>query len=273
MGAAASTGNSILRLRKALAIRAYNVRDSEETLDEQFKKFALRKPGETRLYITLVDVKRCLEVEPDSLWVDELFKRCTNGNENICNVYNEMDYIYFIDFLESGKIPPNLQQNPTILTSNSTPTSPSRLPLSLYSQSQKVSRSQNFINNNNSINSSSLKLKRIPSSPPRGKENEYPPSPTMYPSVALALNIKFNDSNDTALVKSSGLSLAVNSKDIVKNVGPTKPLWRKREVVRQERTVQYTTVDQEGNSQVLFKNIIIDVFTLILFFFFLLLLL
>ena len=32
--------------------------------------------------------------------------------------------------------------------------------------------------------------------------------------------------------------------------GPTKPLWRKREVVRQERTVQYTTVDADGELQV-----------------------
>jgi hypothetical protein len=29
-----------------------------------------------------------------------------------------------------------------------------------------------------------------------------------------------------------------------------RPLWRKREVVRQERTVQYTTVDADGELQV-----------------------
>lgn len=256
MGGAASTGNSILRLRKALAIRAYNVRNSDETLDEQFKKFTIRKPGETRLYITLVDVKRCLGLESDSLWVDELFKRCTNSNQNIGNVYDEMDYTYFIDFLESGKIPPNLQQSPTILTSNSTPSSPSRLPpFQNISQSQKVSRSQNFINNKG-LSTTSLKLKAVPPSPPRGLEklNQFlnPSLPTMYSSVALALNIKFKDINDTALVKSKGLSLSLKSKDIAKHMGPTKPLWRKREVVRQERTVQYTTVDQEGNSQVVF---------------------
>jgi hypothetical protein len=31
--------------------------------------------------------------------------------------------------------------------------------------------------------------------------------------------------------------------------GPTKPLWSKREIVKQERVVQYTTVDDQGTIQ------------------------
>ncbi len=31
---------------------------------------------------------------------------------------------------------------------------------------------------------------------------------------------------------------------------PVKPLWRKRETVRQERTVHYTTIDANGEQQV-----------------------
>lgn len=31
---------------------------------------------------------------------------------------------------------------------------------------------------------------------------------------------------------------------------PAKPLWRKRETVRQERTVHYTTIDASGAQQV-----------------------
>lgn len=31
---------------------------------------------------------------------------------------------------------------------------------------------------------------------------------------------------------------------------PTLPLWRKRETVRQERTVHYTTIDANGEQQV-----------------------
>lgn len=33
---------------------------------------------------------------------------------------------------------------------------------------------------------------------------------------------------------------------------PAKPLWRKRETVRQERTVHYTTIDASGEQQVCF---------------------
>ncbi len=32
--------------------------------------------------------------------------------------------------------------------------------------------------------------------------------------------------------------------------GSPKPLWRKRETVRQERTVHYTTIDASGEQQV-----------------------
>ena len=40
MGAGASSMN---RLRKAILMRAYNVRNSDETLEEQFRKYAYRK--------------------------------------------------------------------------------------------------------------------------------------------------------------------------------------------------------------------------------------
>jgi hypothetical protein len=40
MGAGASSMN---RLRKALLMRAYNIRNSDETLEEQFRKHAYRE--------------------------------------------------------------------------------------------------------------------------------------------------------------------------------------------------------------------------------------
>ena len=53
-----------------------------------------------------------------------------------------------------------------------------------------------------------------------------------------------------ALVKSTGLGIALSAKDAHRPTGPTKPLWRKREIVRQERIVEYTTVDETGVMQV-----------------------
>ena len=53
------------------------------------------------------------------------------------------------------------------------------------------------------------------------------------------------------LVPSKGLHIALNPRDAHRIPRPGKPLWRKREVVRQERTVHYTTVDAEGVLQVI----------------------
>ncbi len=38
---------------------------------------------------------------------------------------------------------------------------------------------------------------------------------------------------------------------VINQSGPNKPLWKKREIIRQERTVQYTTVDINGALQVI----------------------
>ena len=56
--------------------------------------------------------------------------------------------------------------------------------------------------------------------------------------------------HNRALVKSTGLGIALSAKDAHRPTGPTKPLWRKREIVRQERIVEYTTVDETGVMQV-----------------------
>jgi hypothetical protein len=53
-----------------------------------------------------------------------------------------------------------------------------------------------------------------------------------------------------ALVKSTGLNVALNNTDSYRNPRPVKPLWRKREIVRQERTILYTTIDANGKVQV-----------------------
>eukprot|EP01042_Synura_sphagnicola_P002427 gene2427-2914_t len=56
------------------------------------------------------------------------------------------------------------------------------------------------------------------------------------------------------LVPSKGLHIALNPRDAHRIPRPGKPLWRKREVVRQERTVHYTIVDAEGVLQELVEK-------------------
>lgn len=70
MGSGAS---SLARVRKALIIRAYNLRKNDETLDEQFRKFSYRNPA-GQLCISLNDVKNCLDIEPgEYTWIEKLF--------------------------------------------------------------------------------------------------------------------------------------------------------------------------------------------------------
>jgi hypothetical protein len=51
---------------------------------------------------------------------------------------------------------------------------------------------------------------------------------TMYPAVAKMLQFKFLSPADRVLVVRTGQGAGMQK-------GPAKPLWRKREVIRQER--------------------------------------
>ena len=78
MGSGVSS-SSTLRLRKAIVIRAYNLRKANESLDDQFRSFAKRDYSNgNKLSITLGEVKECLELDDGPLWtsVQELFHHC-----------------------------------------------------------------------------------------------------------------------------------------------------------------------------------------------------
>lgn len=57
---------------------------------------------------------------------------------------------------------------------------------------------------------------------------------------------------ESQLVKYAGNSLVSTAKKMT--LQPGKPLWRKQEIVRQERIVHYTTVDNEGQVQELVET-------------------
>ncbi len=71
MGAGAST---LPRIRKAILMRAYNVRPAEQTLLEQFVPFAYRE-ADHQMYILPSQIKKCLDMnKPDYYWFDELLR-------------------------------------------------------------------------------------------------------------------------------------------------------------------------------------------------------
>lgn len=67
------SGASILsRVRKALVIRAYNLRAADQTLIEQFLPYSFQKDGQG-LYITVDSVKKCLKLDNGEYkWIEDL---------------------------------------------------------------------------------------------------------------------------------------------------------------------------------------------------------
>lgn len=82
MGGGAST---LSRLRKAVVIRAYNLREPDQSLDQQFRPFAVRSI-DGKLYITTQNIRSCLRMESKEYeWMDHLFQHTFGGqvDENI----------------------------------------------------------------------------------------------------------------------------------------------------------------------------------------------
>lgn len=261
MGAGASSQtspSSLNRLRKALIMRAYNIRKSDETLDELFKPQAYR--SSSGLYISVSSVKKILS--ENAPWVDLLFDQVVDSS------VGDMEFNSFIHFLETGNMPTTVDP----LDNMKGP------PKSISSSSSSSSTKQN------------LKSRPPPSTLPPGKRgSSLPPSPpinvleqqqqqqqrhqkstnmstyippfdsqmsSIYPGVIESLHLHTLPIgiHSGALVPSVGLTVSLDHKFSYKNPssGPTRPLWRKREVVKQERTVEYTTIDANGVTQVLY---------------------
>lgn len=103
MGSGASTLN---RLRKAIIIRAYNLRPEDQSLMEQFLPFTYQKEGQG-LYITLANVKKCLSLDSgDYQWMVDLMQALFTKSQP-SNDSSQTPELYFYDliqFLETGKI-------------------------------------------------------------------------------------------------------------------------------------------------------------------------
>lgn len=79
----------------------------------------------------------------------------------------------------------------------------------------------------------------------------------MYPRVAETLQFNLASYDYLTLVKYKGdklVPLNGSSRETLKHNPSGKPLWRKREVVRQERSVYYTTIGADGVQQELMEK-------------------
>jgi hypothetical protein len=80
MGAGASTAS---RLRKALVIRAFNLRSPNESLEDQFQPYTQIING--KRCISAPEIKKALDF--DAPWVDDLFKIFFGEKVNSAHAY------------------------------------------------------------------------------------------------------------------------------------------------------------------------------------------
>lgn len=66
--------SSLARLRKAVLIRAYNLRSADETLIDQFMPYAYQKEGKG-MFIAIYQIKKCLKMDtPEYKWIEEVLQ-------------------------------------------------------------------------------------------------------------------------------------------------------------------------------------------------------
>jgi len=231
--------DQLVRLRRALLLRTYNIcrknntgREGEEqiTLAEQLKVCTHRHPVDNRLLIEPSELQKYLSL--DAPWANNLFKQVI-GNEN------EIEFKDFIEFLESGKIPNSkiikIESQKDLLISKSTHNTPRN------STNAKISKS--------SSSGVLISPGRIRSTKKANTEIENDDL-TASPSVDSTEQSSYNDDDNDV---NTGLELTLHKNEIIYQ-GPVRPLWRKREVVRQERTVEYITIDADGIKQELVEK-------------------
>ena len=102
--------SSLSRLRKAVVIRAYNLRTLEETVDTQFRQYATRGT-DGALHISIDAVKRCLKMDTKEYeWVNQLFQLMIGGEVcelvHCCEFYaaaiNLLLMLYFLLVIHTG---------------------------------------------------------------------------------------------------------------------------------------------------------------------------
>ena len=245
-------GVSSLRLRKAVVLRAYNLRDGDQTLEEQFRKYAFRG-DDGRLWIKLSDIKNGLSFTELS-WADDMMKRVLGDSVNSDLVFSE-----FVEFLETGQEPSSLRGSSSL----------SALPSSSSSSSGEEmgmgSRSMSSIDQHKSKLSSTASPNKTPA-PGRPTRPGLPPQPPRSSSSPSENDMNANvdralsfakapeDDDDAVTTTTTRSSTALTVLPNALGASPSSSVWRKRELVRQERTVLYTTIDANGTLQELVEK-------------------
>ena len=255
------------RLRKTIVIRAHNQRKKDETLEEQFRRFAVRSTtNNNKLFLSLTDVKKCLNLEDDgtALWssIEELLCHCAGTDVKTQGI----EYNSFISFLESGKLP-LAKSSPANKENSSLSSDESAVNVRLIEESAlsppipptkskpmlRVDIAQLDVTKDESPSPSSSSSKPSENMLPSPHPYVVEPADTPEARIRKGDNGKsdavfFNsDNNETAIIsiRTSSSTGAIQS---------GKPLWKKKETTKVERTVEYTTIDASGMLQELLES-------------------
>lgn len=242
-------GISSLRLRKAIVIRAYNLRSGDETLEEQFKSFAFPSGDDGRLHISLLDIKACLCFAEIS-WADEMIKRLIGDN-----VRQDVLFSEFIEFLETGSCPIALRGSQSEASLGGVTTTESLTRSS--SAAEPLSASSSSSSSKKKKPQKDFAGKVAPAAPGRARSKDLPPQPPgmsrVEKALALAQAIDLQQS-ELQQPDDAPSSLVLHPSALCRGTPSSSSVWRKRELVRQERTVQYTTIDANGTLQELVEK-------------------
>ena len=275
-------GVSSLRLRKALVIRSYNLRETDETLEEQFRKISTQNEESGEIQLNLDDVKEYLGFGVGSSGaskVDRLLGGSLTGKE--------INFREFVEFLESGNTPASKLEDGREEVNENEDNGSTSCSIGRQRSSSKL-REKKGLPNKDNRNGVSFDTPAPGGNSNDNNNNDNPPSPpvdrTHNRDAALAFaraeadatmlgddvetetdsSDKLSDPTEcaspnpnpnTSFAKVPSLELIITGS--LNNEGlqrSNSSVWRKREVVKQERTIHYTTVDDDGQLQELVET-------------------
>jgi len=256
MGSGVSHTNT-QRLRSMLVVKAYNARDENETLAEQFSKVAMTAEDGSMI-ISINEIVEALNLHP--IRARQMFRRC--GDKFLTGY---LDFSAFIDFLENGIWDDNCKSGQTTGTQSGNNNEESRMGSESSGAAAQGSPSRYILR--------SKERRR------RARHFE-----TMYPQVPIALGMKFAGTSSEIhfshgggggaafklarsrvptkderrlIVRSSSGSGKFNTQSFAQEPLERREapgLWRKREIVIQERRTEYTKIDANGVRQDLVES-------------------
>ncbi len=286
---------SSLRLRKALVLRSYNLRNDDQTMEEQFAHLCDEEDGQ--IYISIDSIKNYLNFDEGSS--EGSYNRLLSGTGL---TGKRVAYSDFIEFLETGRAGEQLSPSRKAskirilkgfpgISSNKDLNVPGKAAIKSQPPSSVEDRaSPENVGSLREKHEAALRLAQTlatadytdsetTGSDPTNKEDggankqsEGTPEPKgTSPSAAAEIDEHdeydgpepiVEEKDDDEDVNVDGTNL-VESYDVVLHPNANNPMfrssiassvWRKREVVKHERQVYYTTVDAEGQLQELVEK-------------------